>query len=560
MFPTCVPGEASSVTAVEEWSFVAVADIVAASVPDREMVVCGEKRRTFAEIGDRSRSLAAFLLAREVGLRAERDGLERWESGQDPVALLLHNSVEYIEAMFGAFRARAVPFNVNQHYRSAEIGGLFADVGVRAVVYHRRYGPLLETVLEDHGNVVLVDVDDGSGVSPLPGSVGFEIAAGTTVIDPLPECLPDDLYLVCTGGTTGRPKAVLWRQADVYISAMAGNEGTTADSIASLARSGAAPSGPWYPVAPLMHAAAQWTAFSGLNQGATVVLHEDIGAFDPRAVLELAEREHVALMSIVGDAYAGPLVNEMRQRRYDLSSLVVLGTGGAATNERHKEALVEMLPHLMIRDGYGSSETGGMAYGARTKKGGRPGFDPSPGAAVVSADRSRFLEPGDQELGWTARRGRVPLGYLGDRVRTEETFPIVDGQRIAIPGDRARFDASGRILVLGRDSMVVNTGGEKVFVEEVEEVLRRHPDITDALVVGRPSERFGQEVVAVVAPREGVDLDLVALREFAAVDIARFKAPRAVAVVDRVQRHANGKPDYAWAQDVALSARNVAGH
>jgi fatty-acyl-CoA synthase len=537
-----------------------VADIVAATVPDRDMVVCGSVRRTFAEVGDRSRSLAAFLLAHDVGLRIARDGLERWESGQDPVALVLHNSAEYIEAMFGAFRARAVPFNVNQHYRPREVKALFGDVGVRAVVYHRLYGPLLETVLEDQSDVVLVDVDDGSRVPPLPGSVAFEEAVRTSVVDQLPDCSPDDLYLVCTGGTTGRPKAVLWRQADVYISAMAGVEGATPESIAELVTSGAAPSGPWYPVAPLMHAAAQWTAFSGLNQGATVVLHEDVGPFDPQGVLELAQREQVALMSIVGDAYAGPLVNEMRRRDYDLSSLLVLGTGGAATNERHKEALVEMLPHLMIRDGYGSSETGGMAYGARTKKGGKPGFDPSPGATVVSADRSRFLESGDREVGWTARRGRVPLGYLGDRVRTEETFPIVDGQRIAIPGDRARFVENGRILVLGRDALVVNTGGEKVFVEEVEDVLRRHPDVNDALVVGRPSERFGQEVVAVVAAREGVDLDAAALREFAAVDIARFKAPRAVAVVDRIQRHANGKPDYVWAQEVALSAQSVAGH
>jgi fatty-acyl-CoA synthase len=365
--------------------------------------------------------------------------------------------------------------------------------------------------------------------------------------------------MVCTGGTTGRPKAVLWRQADVYVSAMAGVEGATPESIAELVRSGGAPAGAWYPVAPLMHAAAQWTAFSGLHQGARVVLREDAGPFDARAVLELAEAEKVALMSIVGDAHAAPLVEELRRRPYDLSSLVVLGTGGAATNERSKAALVELLPNLMIRDGYGSSETGGMAYGARTRNGGRPGFDPSPGATVVSADRSRFLEPGDEEVGWTARRGRVPLGYLADRTRTEETFPIVQGERIAIPGDRAQLLPNGRILMLGRDALVVNTGGEKVFVEEVEEVLRRHSDVADALVVGRPSARYGHEVVAVVAPQEGAIIDGAALREFVAQDIARFKAPRAVAVVDRVRRHANGKADYTWAKEAALEAEAVTG-
>jgi fatty-acyl-CoA synthase len=546
------------VTAQGEWSFVGVADVAAATVPDREMVACGPVRRTFGEVADRSRSLAAFLVANGVALRAEREELERWECGQDPVALVLHNSTEYIEAMFGAFRARAVPFNVNQHYRGAEVRALFDEVAVRAVVYHRRYRPLLEVALGGRDGVVLVDVDDGSGTEPLPGSVGFEDAVRTPVAA-LPRTSPDDLYMVCTGGTTGRPKAVLWRQADAYVSAMAGVEGATPESIAEVVTSGGAPAGAWYPVAPLMHAAAQWTAFSGLHQGARVVLHEDAGPFDARAVLELAEDEKVALMSIVGDAHAAPIVEELRQRPYDLSSLVVLGTGGAATNERSKEALVDLLPNLMIRDGYGSSETGGMAYGARTKNGGRPGFDPSPGATVVSADRSRFLEPGDEEVGWTARRGRVPLGYLGDRSGTEETFPIVQGERISIPGDRAQLLPNGRILMLGRDALVVNTGGEKVFVEEVEELLRRHPDVADALVVGRPSARFGHEVVAIVALQEGATVDGASLREFVAQDIARFKAPRAVAVVDRVRRHANGKADYAWAREAALNAEAVAG-
>jgi 3-oxocholest-4-en-26-oate---CoA ligase len=538
-----------------EWPFAAVADIMAATAPEREAMVCGPVRRTYADMASRTRSLAAFLLEHGVGLHAEREHLQRWESGQDPVALVLHNSAEYIEAMFGAFRARAVPFNVNQHYRPSEVQALFAEVGVRAVVYHRRYGPLLQKVLEGDGGVLLIDVDDRSGVPALPGSLRFEEAASTPVTEPLPRPSPDDLYMVCTGGTTGRPKAVLWRQADVYISAMAGVEGATFESIAASVTTG----GAWYPVAPLMHAAAQWTAFSALNQGATVVLHEDVGPFDPRAVLALAEKERVALMSIVGDAHAGPLVHELRQGTYDLSALAVLGTGGAATNEQHKEALVGLLPKLVIRDGYGSSETGGMAYGARTKNGGRPGFDPSPGATVVSADRSRFLEPGDDEVGWTARRGRVPLGYLGDPTRTEQTFPIVRDERIAIPGDRAQLLANGRIMMLGRDVLVVNTGGEKVFVEEVEDVLRRHPDVADALVVGRPSERFGQEVVALAAPRTGATLEAGALREFVAEHLARFKAPRAVLVVDRVRRLANGKADYAWAKQAALDAPSTGG-
>ena len=538
-----------------EWSLAAVHDVLAAAVPAREMVVCGGARRTYAEVADRSRALAAFLGQRGLGARRERAQIDRWENGQDTVALVLHNSVEYVEAMLGAFRARAVPFNVNQHYRPAEVGALLADLDTLAVVYHRALGPLVAAACDaaalDPAGLVLVDVDDGSGTAPLAGSTGFERAAATPVDGPLPVTSPDDAYLVCTGGTTGRPKAVVWRQADIYVSAMAGAEGATAESIAAAATAG---SGAWFAVPPLMHAAAQWTAFSGLHNGGTVVLHDDARPFDAREILEVAERERVQMLSIVGDAYAGPLVEELRRRPYDLASLLLIATGGAATGDQHKQALLDLLPELTIVDGYGASETGGMAFGARNRTTRPDGFSPAAGADVVSADRSRFLRPGDDEIGWTARRGRVPLGYLGDRERTEATFPILGGERVAIPGDRARRRADGSIELLGRDAMVVNTGGEKVFVEEVEAVLRRHPGVADALAVGRPSDRFGQEVVAIVALREGATVDPAALREFVAADIARFKAPRAVVVCDTVRRHANGKADYGWAQQVALSA------
>jgi len=539
-----------------EWSLTAVQDVLETAVPDREMLVHGNVRRTFGEVAARTRSLAAFLGSRGVGIRRERAELERWESGQDAVALVLYNCAEYLESMLGTYRARAVPFNVNQHYRPAEIGSLFDDTDVRAVVYHRALGPLVAAACSGR-EVVLVDVDDRSGIDPLPGSTTFEEAVRTPVSAGLPTTSPDDLYMVCTGGTTGRPKAVLWRQADIYMSAMGGIEGATAESIAAAAT--AYDGGPWYAVPPMMHAAAQWTAFGGLHAGAPALLHDDSGPFDPREILELAERERITLMSIVGDAYAGPLVEELRRRPYDLASLERLGTGGAATGEQHKEALLELVPHLLIVDGYGASETGGMAYGAHTAAHRSEGFSPVAGAAVVAADRSRFLDPGDDEVGWTARRGRVPLGYLGDRDRTVTTFPMIGEERVAIPGDRGQLLADGSIRMLGRDSMVVNSGGEKIFVEEVEAVLRQHADVADALVVGRPSERFGQEVVAVVAPRPGATLDLRALREFVAEDIARFKAPRAIAVCEVVRRHANGKADYAWAKEMAIDAVDATG-
>ena len=540
----------SHISSEGEWALAAVHDVVAAAVPDRDMLVCGEVRRTFGEVRERSRGLASFLVGQGIGLRRERSELERWECGQDPVALILHNGTEYIEAMLGVYRARAVPFNVNQHYRATELGALLTDVGSRAAVYHRRYGPLLAEAVGTT-DLLLIDVDDGSGVEPLPGSTGYEAAVATPLVD-LPEPSPDDLCLVCTGGTTGRPKAVLWRQADIYVSAMAGVEGATAESIGAEAEAGAM--GPWYAVPPLLHAAAQWTAYSGLHRGCTVLVHDDSRPFDPGVVLALIQRERAFMMSIVGDAYLRPLVDELRTGQYDVSSLVMIGTGGAATSDHLKEALLDLVPDLTIMDGYGASETGGMAFGARTRSAQPEGFSPGLGATVVSADCTRVLDPGEEEVGWTARRGRVPLGYLGDPEGTAATFPIIGGERVAIPGDRAQCLADGSIRMLGRDSMVVNTGGEKVYVEEVEAVLLTHPRVIDALVVGRPSERFGQEVVAVVELRHGAELDPAELREFVADEIARFKAPRAIVVCEAVQRHASGKADYRWAREAAITA------
>jgi fatty-acyl-CoA synthase len=533
------------------WSLPAVFDVLAGAAPGRDVLVWKSTRRSYAEVAARTRGLAAFFRRHGMGVRRERSALERWECGQSTVAIVLWNCPEYIESMLGALRARAVPFNVNQHYRPEEVRGLFAMLDAQAVVYHRALAPLIAAATEGR-RVLLIDVDDGSGVAPLAGSTPFEEAVATAPdAAAVPEPSPDDLYLVCTGGTTGSPKAVLWRQADAFVGAMGGTEDATAESIAARAAAGG---GIWFAAPPLMHAAAQWTAFAAIHGGGTVVLHDDSRPFDARTILETVEREGVNLMSIVGDAFGRRLIDELRRRPYDLSSLGTLATGGAITSADVKEQLLELLPHALIVDGYGASETGGMAFGATGRGGVSRAFSLGAGAAVLSEDRTRFLAPGDDEVGWTARRGRVPLGYLGDRAKTEQTFPLIGGERVAVPGDRARLTPEGQIALLGRDSLVVNSGGEKIFVEEVEEVLRRHADVVDAVVVGRPSERFGEEVVGIVQLRPGASVDAAALRAFAAAAIARFKAPRAIAFCDTVRRHASGKPDYGWARSVAASA------
>jgi fatty-acyl-CoA synthase len=528
----------------------AAIDAVTAAVPDRDMIIWTSTRRTFVEVQERTTRLGAFFHDRGLGVRRERSELARWECGQSPIALLLSNCPEYVETMYGAYRARAVPFNVNHHYNAAELAALLDQVGAAAIVYHRRLGPLLAEA--GVGDRLLVDVDDDSGVDPLRGSVPFEAAiAEASSPDDLPTPSPDDLYLVCTGGTTGRPKGVLWRQGDIYVASMGGAEGATAQTIAETASQ---PTQPWFAAPPLMHAAAQWTVFAALHSGRPVVLHDDAGAFDPRTILETAARERVQLLTIVGDAYARPIVEELRERAYDLSSLQQLATGGAMTSPALKHALLELLPNAMIVDGYGASETGGMAYGASTKGAQTQQFRGAAGASVLSEDRSRFLEAGDGEIGWTARVGRVPLGYLNDPGATERTFPIVDGRRLAVPGDRATVAPDGTIVLFGRDSLVINSGGEKIFVEEVEEAIRRHPDVLDALVVGRPSDRFGEEVVALVQCRPGTVLTGADVRTFAAETVSRFKTPRAVLMCDAIVRHPSGKADYGWARQAAVDA------
>jgi fatty-acyl-CoA synthase len=253
------------------------------------------------------------------------------------------------------------------------------------------------------------------------------------------------------------------------------------------------------------------------------------------------------------------MIEELRRTTYDLSSLAVIGTGGAPTSAAAKRGLMELLPHVTIRDGYGASEIGAMTSGEVAGDGQEVQHFPLPGSArLLSADRSRFLDAGDDEVGWMVRTGHVPLGYLDDEDASRSTFPLVDGVRIAIPGDRARFTADGQVVLLGRDSLVVNTGGEKVFVEEVEDVLKRHDDVVDALVIGRPSERFGQEVTAIVQLTADAEPQPTELRAWCATHLARFKAPRAFVFVEQVERYPSGKANYQWARstgELAVEAR-----
>ena len=534
---------------MSEWTVGAVLDAIADVVPDRLMTVCGDRRSTFAESAGRTNRLANYFSDKGFGVYAARETIERWECGQDRVALIMYNDL-YPDMVIGCLKARVVPVNVNHHYSAHEIRDLLDYVRPRGIIYHRSLGARFAEVLPPIGTELLVSIDDGSAAPELPGAVSLDDALAVGSSDFHLAGSPDDLIMMCTGGTTGRPKGVLWRQSDMYVSSMVGADHDSVSEIHDKVRGGGPP---WFAVSPLMHAAGMWTAFAALCAGLPVVLYDDRNKLDARSVWATAEREKVGMLTMVGDAYAGPLVAELRAHPYDLSSLNAIGTGGAATNAKYKRALMECLPQVTIIEGYGSSESGNMAFGHSRGGHASETFEPRVGATVVSADRSRFLRPGDHEIGWAARTGRIPLGYFGDAEATQRTFPEIEGQRVVIPGDRASVEKDGTIRLFGRDSLVVNTGGEKVFVEEVEEVLRAHPNIADALVVGRPSERWGEEVVAIVAPHPGARLtaDGQALYTFCTSQLAHFKAPKAFIFVEQIQRLGNGKPNYRWAREQA---------
>jgi fatty-acyl-CoA synthase len=509
------------------------------------MTVCGGRRSTFRESAERTRRLANFLAGNGLGAHRERATLQNWECGQDRVALVMHNDL-YPDMVIGCLKARTVPVNINYYYTPNEVRELLDYVKPRAVIYHRGLGAKFADVLTDPGVDLLVSVDDGSGAAELSGAVPLDDALVQGDTDRGVTASPDDLLMICTGGTTGRPKGVLWRQSDIYVSSMVGADHACAKEIHDKVRGNAG--APWFAVSPLMHAAGMWTAFSAIMAGTTVVMYDTGRKLEPRLVWETAQREKVGLMTMVGDAYAAPLVAELRGGSYDLSSLYAIGTGGAATNLKYQQALLELLPHITLINGYGSSETGNMGFGHSRRGSQADTFTLREGGLVLSEDYSRFLSPGEPEVGWVAREGRIPLGYFDDPDATRKTFPEIDGKRVVISGDRAALEADGALRLYGRDSLVVNTGGEKVFVEEVEEVLRAHPAVADALVVGRPSERWGEELVALVELRDGATGTAEELHTLCTSRLARFKAPKEFLVVERVQRLGNGKADYRWAK------------
>jgi fatty-acyl-CoA synthase len=525
-----------------------VHDALAAAIPNRESLVIRERRFTWAETAERTRRLANHLHTAGLGSHTERAALAPWESGQDHLGIYCLNGVEYLESMLGAFKARVAPFNVNYRYGPDELRPLLVDAGTTGLVYHSAFAPVVADIRDElRGLRVLLQVPDESGEALLPGAVWYEDAlAAAPAVPPPVTPSPDDLYILYTGGTTDRPKGVLWRQADAFTECFGGSR--TAESMADLVAAAATQQRTLI-APPLMHGTAQWVSLFTWFNGGTIVLPDNPERLDPAGIWHTVETEGITFLLVVGDAFVRPLLDELDRRTYDPSSLTVVFSGGAPLGSPSKRALLAHLPTLMIVDGLGASEGGGQLSQIYTGGCVASGAFPiAPPNVVLSADRTRVLTHPGGELGWLAKHGRVALGYLNDPGRTTATYPEIDGVRYAVPGDRARLRGDAMVEVSGRDSATINSGGEKVFAEEVEAAVRLHPDVYDCVVAGRPSVRWGSEVVAVVQLRNGCEPDEAALLDVAAARLARYKLPKAFVFVDEVLRSPSGKADYRWAR------------
>jgi acyl-CoA synthetase (AMP-forming)/AMP-acid ligase II len=532
------------------------------SVADREVLVVGDQRRTYAQLEGRANQLAHHLLAQGIG-------------PGDHVGVYGSNSIEWIEAAMAAYKVRAVPINVNFRYVEEELRYLFDNADLKAVVYDQEYAPRIRAVraslpVLEH----LIHIADGAGTDVADdlealGSVDFEaaMASGSPERDFAPRS-GDDRYIIYTGGTTGMPKGVVWRQEDVFYALGGGIDAYTNERVASewtLAEKAQAVEAPMRSLnlPPLMHGAAQWGFLRFAFEGNLVVM---LRRFDAHEVWRTIEREGINNVSITGDAMARPMMDALIElggpEALDLSSMFVLASTAAIFSPSVKDEYLERFPHLLLIDAIGSSETGSngmrmVGKGDTQNKGGGPTVTAARDAVVLDEQLTE-VAPGSGVIGRLARRGNVPVAYYKDPEKSAATFVQgPGGQRYALAGDMAIFEADGTITLLGRGSQCINSGGEKIFPEEVESALKAHPSVFDAIVVGVPDERWGQRVAAVVQPRAGHTPTLDDLDAHCRGYVAGYKVPKEVHLVAEVVRSPSGKPDYPWAGKVARGELTV---
>jgi 3-oxocholest-4-en-26-oate---CoA ligase len=512
------------------------------TVPDRVALICGDDQITYAQLEEQANRLAHYLI--DQGVKKD-----------DKVGLYCRNRIEIVIAMLGIVKAGAILVNVNFRYVEGELRYLFDNSDMVALVHERRYADRVANVLPDTPNVkTILVVEDGDGDYQQYGGVEFYSALeqGSPERD-FGERSADDIYLLYTGGTTGFPKGVMWRHEDIYRVLLGGTDFATGEFVKDeydLSKQAAA--GPpmiRFPIPPMIHGATQSATWMALFSGGTVVLAPE---FDADEVWRTIHDHKVNLLFFTGDAMARPLLDALTaENDYDLSSLFLLASTAALFSPSIKETLLELLPNRVITDSIGSSETGFggtslVAKGEAHTGGPRVTIDHR---TVVLDDEGNEVKPGSGVRGIIAKKGNIPVGYYKDEKKTAETFRTINGVRYAIPGDYAQVEEDGTVTMLGRGSVSINSGGEKIYPEEVEAALKGHPDVFDVLVVGVPDARYGQHVAAVVQPRVGTRPTLAELDTFVRSEIAGYKVPRSLWLVDEVKRSPAGKPDYRWAKE-----------
>lgn len=537
-----------------------IADIqeaVADAVPQRDCIVTPSRKQSYAELNNHSRQLAGFLTASGLGCHTERDALPAWASGQDHVGLYMYNCPEYLEAEFACTKARTAAVNINYRYIEQELQYLFCDAGLKAVIFHSTFADRITALRPKVPELgLLIQLPDESGNRLLPGAVWYEDALASTPFEyQRRPSSPDDLHILYTGGTTGMPKGVLWRQADIIIAALGGRRPDGKENaLSDFVHCAQKRVSRTLPAGPFMHASGRWSAMSQILLGNTVVLPANTQHMDADDIWSTIEREQVSGLNIAGDAFARPLLEALDCKHYDLGSLRAITSGAAVLSAAVKKGLLDRLPKIRIIDTIGASETGPQAssVAAANQPIQSPLFELSSSSTVLSDDLQSIVPIDSEETGWLARSGCVPLGYLGDADKTRKCFPAINGVRYAVPGDRACW-RDGAIHLFGRDAMVINTGGEKVFAEEVEIAIKHHPSVFDAIVCGRPSERWGSEIVAIVKLRQDQHASMEDLRGECAKHLARYKLPKVFLFRNEIRRSASGKPDYFWARAEAAA-------
>ena len=532
-----------------------ILEAIAATRPDQECLIFRDKRFTWNEINLRTRQLANYLASQGLGCHTEREKIAGWETGQDHLAIYLHNGNEYLESMLGSWKARVAPFNVNYRYVAEELQYLLTDSQATACVVHSRFAPLLQEVRANLPKLrVIIQVPDSSGNPLLEGAIWYEDALAQSSTDkPAAGYNGDDLYILYTGGTTGMPKGVLWRNADAVVECFGGSK--TAQSLDEfIAEANVGLRSLTTP--PFMHGASHWIAMRTWLSGGTVIVQSQTDRLDADDVWDTVEKEQASFLLIVGDAFGRPLLDGLANNTRDLSSLGMILSGGAALSSNLKDEFLHHLPSIMLVDGLGSSEAGGqLSQVSAGSSAGTGTFPYAPQNHILSEDLSSVLEAGHEELGWLAKSGRLALGYLNDEAKTKKTYPVVQGVRYVVPGDRARLTADLMIELHGRDSVTINSGGEKIFAEEVEAAIKFHDSVYDCIVTGRPSERWGNEVVAVVRLKDGRAQDVASLLAEAENHVARYKLPKEIIFVESIVRSPAGKADYRWAKQIAVDAQ-----